>query len=276
LVISAEASVREARENLRLTTINAPVSGTVSKLNIEKGERVVGTSQMQGTEMLRIADLREMEVRVDVNENDIIRISLGDTAIIDVDSYSYMNKKFKGIVTAIANSAKDKTSADAVTEFEVKIKILNSSYQDLLKEKKGASPFRPGMTASVEIITNRKSGIVAVPLSAVTTRNPDEKDGVAGRRSKKEEKPAEDGKETKPEAKKDKEVVFVNVDGKAVMRLVKTGISDYENIEILEGVKEGEEVVAGPFIVVSKRIKDGELIKAAEEKKDDKKDEEEK
>lgn len=277
LVISAEASVREAKENLRLTTINAPVSGTVSKLNVEKGERVVGTSQMQGTEMLRIADLREMEVRVDVNENDIIRISMGDTAIIDVDSYSYMNKKFKGVVTAIANSAKDKTSADAVTEFEVKIKILNTSYQDLLKEKKGASPFRPGMTASVEIITNRKTGIVAVPLSSVTTRNPDEKDGAAGRRTKKDESgPSTEGsKEAKPEVKKDKEVVFVNDNGKAVMRIVKTGISDYENIEILEGVSEGEEIVSGPFIVVSKRIKDGELIKGSEDKKEDKKAKEE-
>ncbi|MDN4166657.1 efflux RND transporter periplasmic adaptor subunit [Cytophagales bacterium LB-30] len=278
LVISAEATVREAKENLRLTTINSPVSGTVSKLNVEKGERVVGTSQMQGTEMLRIADLREMEVRVDVNENDIIRVSVGDTAIIDVDSYTYMDKKFKGIVTAIANTAKDKTSPDAVTEFEVKIKILSSSYQDLLKGKKMVSPFRPGMTASVEIITNRRSQVLAVPLSAVTTRNPEEeKEG--GKRSRRSEGATEGDDKKVNKKNENKEVVFVNKEGKAEMRLVKTGISDYENIEILEGLSDGEEIVTGPFIVISKRIKDGEMItsqKKEEKKKEEKAETEEK
>ncbi|MEL6538518.1 MAG: efflux RND transporter periplasmic adaptor subunit, partial [Bacteroidota bacterium] len=126
-VENAQASLSDARENLNRTSIYAPASGTVSKLNVEQGERVVGTSQMAGTEMLRIANLMAMEVRVNVNENDIIRVHLGDTTIVDVDAYLPMDKQFKGIVTAIANTANDRVSADAVTEFEVKIRVLNSS-----------------------------------------------------------------------------------------------------------------------------------------------------
>jgi len=156
MVKSSKATLDEAEENLRKTSVYAPMTGTVSKLDIELGERVVGTEMMAGTEMLRIADLNKMEVRVDVNENDIIRISEGDTTIIDVDSYTYMDKKFKGIVTAIANTANDKISADAVTEFEVKVLILNESYQDLLEEKNIISPFRPGMTASVDVLTETR------------------------------------------------------------------------------------------------------------------------
>ena len=170
IVKSSQATVDEAQENLMLTNIRAPMTGIVSKLDVEKGETVVGTSQMQGTEMLRIADLNNMEVRVDVNENDIIKIAIGDTTLIDVDSYSYLKKEFKGVVTQIANSAKDRVSSDAVTEFEVRIRILNDSYQDLLEEMDIIYPFRPGMTASVEIITMTKQNILTVPLSAVTTR----------------------------------------------------------------------------------------------------------
>ena len=159
-----------------LTNIQAPMTGIVSKLDVEKGETVVGTSQMQGTEMLRIADLNNMEVRVDVNENDIIKIAIGDTTLIDVDSYSYLKKEFKGVVTQIANSANNRVSSDAVTEFEVRIRILNDSYQDLLEEMDIIYPFRPGMTASVEIITMTKQNILTVPLSAVTTRKEIKKD----------------------------------------------------------------------------------------------------
>ena len=142
IVQSSQASVEEAEENVRLTVVRAPESGTISKLDVEKGERVVGTQQMAGTEMMRLADLNQMEVRVDVNENDIIRVSEGDTTIIDVDSYTSMDKKFKGIVTAIANTANPKTSPDAVTEFKVEIRIINESFNDLLSEIKGPSPFR--------------------------------------------------------------------------------------------------------------------------------------
>ncbi|MBE9460454.1 efflux RND transporter periplasmic adaptor subunit [Dyadobacter subterraneus] len=277
---SAEASLRDAAENLRKTTIFAPVSGIISLLNVEVGERVVGTSQMAGTEMMRIANLSNMEVRVNVNENDIVRVTLGDTAEIDVDAYSSSGRKFKGIVKEIANTAAGlasstttsaaSTSTDAVTEFEVKVKILNTSFSDLMSSRsKRSYPFKPGMTASVEIITNRKDKVISVPIAAVTTRN---------------NKPAEDDKDPKPEGTEPekpkgqkeeavKEVVFVAVNGKAEMREVKTGISDFENIEVLSGLKEGDEIISGPYIVVSKTLKTGDLVekKKEEVKKDEKK-----
>lgn len=259
VVESADASVKEATENLRKTTIYAPVNGTISKLAVELGERVVGTEMMSGTEMLRIADLNEMEVRVDVNENDIIRVSVGDTAIIDVDSYTYTGKKFKGIVTSIANTANDKASPDAVTEFEVKVKILNESYRDL-QEKGTKYPFRPGMTASVDIVTEIKENVLSVPLSAVTTRKP----GEPGPEQNEETVEVED--QTVEPVENDVEVVFVNDNGIAKKVKVKTGISDYENIEILEGLDLGQEVVTGPFVVVSKRLQGGENIKSTQEK----------
>ncbi|SNS68992.1 HlyD family secretion protein [Ekhidna lutea] len=254
---SAEARVSDARENLRLTSLTAPMSGIVSKLPVELGETVLGTSQFQGTEVMRIADLSKMEVKVDVNENDIIRISVGDTAIIDVDSYSYMDKTFKGVVTHIANTANDKISADAVTEFEVRIQILNSSYQDLVREEGIRYPFRPGMTASVDIITEVKKDILTVPLASVTTRSDEEK----------EDDGDEDSAADKLVDEEVKEVVFVVSEGKAVKTEVKTGISDFDRIEIISGVDEGTDVVSGPFLAVSKRLKDGDDV---EEKKDDK------
>lgn len=241
IIKSAQATVNEAAENLRLTNVYAPVSGIVSQLLVEKGERVVGTQQMAGTEMLRLADLSKMEVRVNVNENDIVRISRGDTTIIDVDSYSFSGKKFKGIVTSIANSANVKASADAVTEFEVKIRIINESYADLISEKV-KYPFRPGMTASVDIIAQKKDNVLSVPLSAVTTRE----DQV---------NTASDG------TTKGKELVFVVEEGRAKVREIKTGISDFDNIEIVEGVSEGDEVISGPYFVVSKQLKDNDAIK---------------
>jgi HlyD family secretion protein len=272
IVASAQATVRESEENLRFTIIRAPISGIVSKLNVELGERVVGTAQMAGTEMLRIADLTKMEARVNVNENDIIRVSIGDTAVIDVDSYTHTGKKFKGAVTQIANTANDKTSPDAVTEFEVRIRILNSSYEDLIKEQNVISPFRPGMTASVDITTEIRDNILTIPLAAVTTRNPNDKGG-----SEDEEKPEGDEDEESAEsesATKEKdekedlvEVVFILSEGKAKMVPVETGISDFENMEIKSGVTLGDKIIKGPFIVVSKRLKDGELVKEKTEEK---------
>jgi len=244
IVKSSQASVNEAAENLRLTNVNSPVSGIVSSLLVEQGERVVGTQQMAGTEMMTIADLSKMEVRVDVNENDIVRLSLGDTSLIDVDSYSALGKKFKGVVTSIANTANTKTTADAVTEFKVKIRILNSSYQDLVREG-NKYPFRPGMTASVEILTTSKNDALAIPLAAVTTRE-SQVDTLAGGSTK------------------NKELVFVSENGVAKIRTVKTGISDYENIEIVEGLKEGDEIISGPYFIVSKDLKEGDLVKKAD------------
>jgi HlyD family secretion protein len=276
IVKSSEATVREANENVRLTSVAAPMDGVISKLNVKKGERVIGAQTMTGTELLRIADLNVMEVRVNVNENDIVRVHQGDTALIDVDAYSSQNKEFKGLVTLISNTARDKASADAITEFEVRILILQSSYDDLIKQG-NKYPFRPGMTASVDIITKREDNVLSVPLASVTTRNP-EKDKKFGESTEssggqKRQVQNEDDKKA-AKAIEDKIVVFVNEKGVAKMIEVKTGISDYDNIEITEGLTDSSEVVTGPFLVVSKRLKDGEKIKAVEKGKTDRKGEE--
>ena len=262
---SSQASLNDASENLRKTTIYAPVSGTVSKLNVERGERVVGTSQMAGTEMLRIANLNSMEVRVNVNENDIVRVSLGDSAIVEVDSYSNDNTKFRGVVTAIANTAKDATTLEAVTEFEVRIRLLNDSFRQL-QQKQKTTPFRPGMTASVDIITEQKDQVLAVPLAAVTTRSTEELNNKgAAAAGKPGPKPTDNGGNEAANAKAQpandlKEVVFVQENGKAKMVEVKTGISDFDHIEVMSGLKPGQEVISGPFRAVSKQLKQGEAI----------------
>ncbi len=277
---SAEASLRDASENLRRTNLYAPTNGIVSLLAVELGERVVGTSQMAGTEMLRIANLNDMEVRVNVNENDIVRVSRGDTAIIDVDAYSSINKKFKGVITQIANTANGSggalgaasTSVDAVTEFEVLIRILPSSYRDLINVAAGKKyPFKPGMTATVDIITNSKNGVVSIPIAAVTTRSAN--DTNLGDEEEEDEPVAKAPVPTKKE--RPEEIVFVNEGGKAVKRKVKTGITDTVagTIEVIEGLKVGEEIISGPFLEVSKRLKDGDKVtvkkdKPGEEKKD--------
>lgn len=256
-VRSAQAGLEDARRNLDKTTIYSPVSGTVSKLNVKKGERVVGTSQMAGTEIMRIANLREMEVRVSVNENDIINVTLGDSADVEVDSYSSQDQRFKGVVTSIANTAKDALTAEAVTEFEVKIRLLPSSYQNLLQAKPGRRvvPFRPGMTASVDIITNRKSNVLSVPLAAVTTRTDSTKTASAAPEAGAKAEGAAAGLQAAPQ-----EVVFLLRNGKAVMTPVKTGISDFQNIEIISGIQAGDQVASGPFRAVSKTLKDGALV----------------
>lgn len=263
IVQSSRATVAEARENLDLTEITAPMSGIVSKLPVEIGETVLGTSQFQGTEILRIADLSKMEVKVDVNENDIIRISEGDTALIDVDSYSYMDKTFKGIVTQIANTANDKVSTDAVTEFEVLIQILPDSYQDLVLEQGEKYPFKPGMTASVDILTETRIDVLSVPLSSVTTRgaNDDEDEDEGNRRGSRDSDDEDDDLDDEELL----EVVFVYEDGKAIQTEVETGISDFERIEILGGLSEGQQIVTGPFLAVSKRLKDGDAVSPPEE-----------
>lgn len=278
IVNSTQAGVKESRENVRRTTVNAPMKGIISKLNVKKGERVVGTAQMAGTEMLRIADLNKMEVRVNVNENDIIRVHYNDSVIIDVDAYGNMGKQFKGIVTNIANTAREKQSSDAITEFEVRILILQSSYEDLIKAG-NRYPFRPGMTASVDIITTRKENVLSVPLAAVTTRNPEdekkEEGGGSGPNGNQEERQVVDTSKPQAEKKEAKVVVFVNENGIAKMKEVKTGISDYENIEIVSGLADSVEVITGPFLDVSKRLKDGDKVSLKKEEKkkeeDDKK-----
>jgi HlyD family secretion protein len=271
VIKSTDASLREAREQFRKTSVVSPMDGVVSKLIVKNGERVVGTATMTGTEMLRIADLHKMEVRVDVNENDIVRVHVGDTALIDVDAYASQNKEFKGIVTLIANTAKDKVSTDAITEFEVRILILSDSYEDLVKAG-NKFPFRPGMTASVDILTTTKHNALSVPLASVTTRNPDdEKKPENEDGGPPAENTSQNNNAKKPVKKEDKTVIFVNVNGEAKMIEVKTGISDYDNIEIVSGISDSTEVVTGPFLAVSKRLKDGDKIRQLEKKEPEKK-----
>ena len=174
-VKSAEASVSEASEQLTKTKIYAPISGTISALNVEKGERVVGTNMYAGTEMMVVADLDRMEVQVEVNENDIVKVALGDTALVEVDAY--FQRKFKGLVTEIANSASVAgTATDQVTNFDVKVFLLHDSYADLIDSTSGnIYPFRPGMSATVDILTETRENVISVPISAVTTRLVNEK-----------------------------------------------------------------------------------------------------
>jgi len=270
VVSSTEASVKESRENVRRTSVLAPMSGVVSKLNVKQGERVVGTAQMAGTEMLRIADLSKMEVRVNVNENDIVRVHLRDSVIIDVDAYSTTGKEFKGVVTNIANTARDKVSADAITEFEVRILILQSSYEDLIKSG-NKYPFRPGMTASVDIVTTQKDNVLSVPLAAVTTRAPEGSVKTETTPGNDDDRPqVTDSSKPKAEKKQDKIVVFINENGVAKMVEVKTGISDYDNIEIVSGLPDSASVITGPFLDVSKRLKDGDKVSVKKPKREEK------
>ena len=258
-----EASLKEANTNLDKTIIRAPVDGTVSKLNVEKGERVVGVQGLQGTEILRLANLNEMEASVEVNENDIIRIHKNDTAYIEIDAY--MGKKFRGIVTEVANSANTTgISVDQVTNFVVKIRVLRESYIDLVTDINPA-PFRPGMSASVEIQTMRASNIITIPIPAVTTRS---SDTLKTKHSDDEEEGmvVKDEKEEKLNNKKEeiKECVFLNKNGVAKMVYVTTGIQDNDYIEIKSGINVGDEIISGPYGAVSKILKDGKKIKVVD------------
>lgn len=252
-VQSASASVSEAKDNLGRTIIYAPADGTISVLNVELGERVLGTQQMTGTEILRVANLNNMEVEVDVNENDIVKIKEGDFAKVEVDAY--LKKQFKGVVTSISNSASSTLTSDQVTNFKVKIRILKESYEDLLVGKPAAySPFRPGMTATVDIITKTKKNVLTVPISSVVVK--------ADTAAVKEVKMPEDLDEKKAAPKSDKkyECVFVKVGGKAKIRVIKTGIQDDANIEVLSGLKIGDVVITGPYTTVAKELNSGDLV----------------
>jgi HlyD family secretion protein len=270
-VSSSEASLKQSRENLNRTSIYAPNSGTISKLSVEVGERVTGASQFSsGTEIMRIANLNNMEVNVDVNENDIVRVKLGDTALIEVDAY--LNRKFKGLVTQIANSANTTgVSADQVTNFNVKIRILQSSYQDLMKaDKPNISPFRPGMSATVEIQTKKALDILTVPIQSVTTR--EDSTGKKSLFAKKENTENQDNDDDKTSTKKSikdeiVEYVFLYKNGTAVMQKVKTGIQDNNYIEIREGLKENDEIIAGPYTAVTKLLKNKAVVKKVDKSK---------
>ena len=262
-VQSAAANVKQTRDNLTRTSIFAPMDGTISKLSVELGERVVGTAQMAGTEIVRVANLNNMEVEVDVNENDIVKVAIGDSTIVEVDAY--LKREFKGLVTEIANSAETALSVDQVTNFKVKVRILPESYEDLTKDKpEFYSPFRPGMTATVDVITEKKENVIGIPISAIVVKLPS--DTVTTRKA--ETRSVVSGDEEKFEG------VFVNQDGKAVLKVVETGIQDDSNIEITSGLAEEDIVITGPYNVVTKRLESGDKVQEMQEKKDKKGEEE--
>lgn len=249
---SASASVNEARDNLARTTIYAPIDGTVSRLDVELGERVVGTQQMAGTEIMRVANLNSMEVEVDVNENDIVKVNIGDSANVEVDAY--LKRQFKGLVTSIANSAEAAITADQVTNFKVKVRIVQQSYQDLLEGKdEYYSPFRPGMTATVDIISDKRENVVGVPISAIVikTDTTSTSNKVSDRNPLTEER---------------FECVFVKDGDEAKLRVVETGIQDNSNIEILKGIEAGDEIITGPYNTVTKSLKTGDKIEVKRDK----------
>lgn len=267
---SAQAQLKRADKDLSRSNIYAPMSGVVSLLSVKKGEKVAGNSLSLGTEMLRIADLSSIVAQVDVGENDITKVKLGDTAIVNVDAYN--KRKFKGVVYKIANPITNQTglsSSTDVTNYKVHIRLLYSSYNDLIV--KGSFPFRPGMTASADIQTRTERNVLSVPLNAVTTRN--KKDDV-----KKDDKATKDDKKPEPSTNSNEptdpredlnEVVFVYDPATTTVKKVKvkTGIQDLNNIQILEGLSAGQEVITGPYNVVSKTLKQGDKVKKTDKDK---------
>lgn len=253
---SSEAQLKELKTSLNRTTIKAPTSGIVSSLSVEQGERVVGTIQMTGTEMMRIANLNAMEVQVEVSENDILKVAISDSVDIEVDAY--VDKTFKGYVTEIANSAANTTSAtgavalntDQVTNFIVKVRVDASSYSDIVKPG-NRYPFRPGMSASCEIFTNEEKGVLTIPIQAVTLRNTSKDD----------------------EAEKMEEVVFLYEADTARMVAVEIGIQDDEFIQIKTDLNEGTEIISGPYSAISKSIEEGKELRKKDESKKGKEEE---
>ncbi|HWD87163.1 MAG TPA: efflux RND transporter periplasmic adaptor subunit [Mucilaginibacter sp.] len=258
----SEASVKEANGNLVKTEIYSPVDGVISKLSIEKGERVLGTQQFAGTEIMTISDLAQLDVNVDVNENDINRISMGDSAKIQVDAF--LNKLFKGTVIEIGSAANVVgNTADQVTNFTVKVRIDPQSYMALLnKTAANPSPFRPGLTATVDINTNHTKGLT-VPIQAVTTR--DDKKPNPGAPPKDKNAPTDDTKTVNTESTK--EYVFIFRAGKVKQVQVTTGIQDDSNIIVLSGLKDGDEVVSAPYTAVSKTLNDGMQVEKVDKSK---------
>ncbi len=276
-VKGANASVREAQTNLSKTLIYAPVSGIISKLNVKKGERVLGTQMMTGTEMMRISNFTAMEVQVDVSESDILRVSVGNEADIEVDAY--LDRKFKGKVTEIAASAKESALAaatnDQMSNYVVKIRIDASSYSDIMAKMKGKrSPFMPGMSAAVDIKTNKVDNALSIPVQAVTTREENAMETTKKEDNSRELKVDEKVKTT--EAKKVQEVVFVIVGDTVAQRNVTTGIQNNEHIQILSGLQAGDEIVTGPYSLVSRRLKSGDKIDKEKLKKEKEKEKTEK
>ena len=266
-VKSARSNLDKANKDLSRTAVISPMDGVVSLLNVKKGERVVGSNLMSGTEILRIADMEKIEIRVDVGENDVPKVKLGDSAIIEVDAYS--NRKFKGLVTQIASSNNGAAAQNAlvntsndVTQYKVYIRLLPESYRDLLG--KGSFPFRPGMSANADIQTKTHVNVVSVPINAVTTR---ERNDSTKAEKKTEDQKAETKSATTMADDLDVVVFVLDKDNKVKKVKVKTDIQDINYIEIIEGLKAGEQVITGPYDLVSKNLKEGQTVKVVDKKK---------
>lgn len=271
-VQSTRTQLDMANKNLGRATIVAPMSGVVSLLNVKKGERVVGTAQMAGTEMMRVADMSTIEVRVDVGENDIVKISIGDEADVEIDAYN--NRKFKGVVTQIASSTKTGTAAvtsNDVTNYEVHIRLDPASYADLHEPGQPKKfPFRPGMNASADIKTQRKDNVIAVPITSVAARVKGSDKNIDQKKKEATRGKDESEEEAVANAVSDEleEVVFVvNKEGKVEKKVVKTGIQDINYIEITSGLSGNEQIVTAPYNAVSKTLKTGTKVKVVEKDK---------
>lgn len=266
-VQSAYTGLQMANKNLGRATITAPMSGIISQLNVKLGERVVGTAQMAGTEMMRVANMNSIEVRVDVGENDIVKVKVGDSADVKVEAYN--DRKFKGIVTQIASSTNKTgiaaTNTNDVTNYEVHIRLDPSSYADIMAKNPSLKiPFRPGMNASADIKTRRSDDVIAVPITAVAARVKGSDENIEDKKKEKKSKAtADDNSDPTADVVTDdlEEVVFViNKDNKVEKRVVKTGIQDINFIEIISGLQPGDKVVTAPYNAISKTLKTGNEI----------------
>lgn len=266
-IASSRASLDRANKDLSRTAVLSPMSGVVSLLNVKAGERVVGNSMMAGTEMMRIADMNIFEVQVDVGENDIPKVKLGDSALVEVDAYN--NRKFKGIVTQIASSNTTASSSSAgssndVTNYKVHIRLLRDSYKDLFDPTHPKNfPFRPGMNASADIQTKTNANVLSAAINAVTTREKgtDKVVGDDKDKDKNKDDNSQDADKSKNAADLDEVVFILQPDGKVKKVVVKTGIQDINNIEVTQGLKVGDEIVVAPYNVISKTLKDGTKVK---------------
>jgi HlyD family secretion protein len=261
-VQSTQVGLSKANKDLSRTTLTAPMDGVISSLKIKKGERVAGNSFNVGTEMMTVADMSILEVRVDVGENDIVKINIGDSADVEVDAYN--NRKFKGVVTKIASSTKGSSalsSSNDVTNYEVRIRLDKESYKDLATK---TFPFRPGMNASADIKTRRVDNVLAVPIGAVNARMKGTDKNIADKKEEEKNKERNDAMDETKTSSDDEleEVVFLlQKDGKVKKMVVKSGIQDMNYIEITSGINAGDEVVTDPYSAISKTLKDGMKVK---------------
>ncbi|HEX5652921.1 MAG TPA: efflux RND transporter periplasmic adaptor subunit [Chitinophagaceae bacterium] len=262
-VQSSQTGLTKANKDLGRTTIVAPMDGVISSLKVKKGESVAGNSFNVGTEMMTVADMAVLEVRVNVGENDIVKINIGDSADVEVDAYN--NRKFKGIVTKIASSTASTsvmTTSNDVTNYEVRIRLDKDSYKDLANR---TFPFRPGMNASADIKTRRIDNTLSVPISAVNARVKGSDKSLADKKEEDKKSRGEDLNAMDEQfitGDELEEVVFVlQPDNKVKRVVVKSGIQDINYIQVLSGLKAGDEVVVGPYAAISEKLKDGMLVK---------------